>query len=271
MPPHRRSGARRSAASETGTWALFGVVAALIVILGGGFVWLFVMADRRPVLDKATLCPVDGERSVTVVLLDTSDEWPEITRAEVRKRLEDIAGAVPDYGLLELRLLDPSQSGGRVMFSKCNPGDGSNLSEIIANPDMAHTFWMKEFQEPLQQALDKTIFESETEISPILSTIQRIAVDRFDKDTPGHFIIISDMIEHMPPGYSQYKGDLSYERYKQTAAYKKQHTDLEGAEVTIFYVQRLIIDSGKHIQFWTDWIADNNATLDQAVKLQGAD
>lgn len=270
MPPRRRSRAGRSAASEIGTWALFGVVAALIAILGGGFIWLFVMADRRPVLDKATLCPEDGARSVAVVLLDTSDEWPDITRAELRKRLEDTASAVPDYGLLELRLLDPSQAGGRVMFSKCNPGDGSNLNEIVANPDMAHKFWMKEFQEPLQLALDKTIVESESETSPILSTIQRIAVDRFGSDRPANLVLISDMIEHTPD-YSQYKGDLSYDNYKQTSAYKKQHTDLEGAEVTIFYVQRLRMDSGKHIQFWTDWIADNNGTLRQAVKLQGAD
>lgn len=270
MPPRRRSGARRSAASETGTWALFAIVAGLIVILGGGFIWLFTSAQERPVLDKATLCPVDGERSVTVVLLDTSDTWPEITRAEVRKRLDNIAADVPDYGLLELRLLDPSKPGGRVMFSKCNPGDGSNLSEIIANPRMAHKTWMEQFNAPLQDALDKTMITHETDSSPILSTIQRIAVDRFDDNRPGHLVVISDMVEHTPD-YSQYKGDLSYDYYKQTAAYKKQHTNLEGAAVTIFYVQRLRMNSGKHIQFWTDWIADNDGTLAQAVKLQGAD
>lgn len=270
MARHRRSGARRSAASESGTWALFGVVAALIVLFAGGFIWLFTTASERPELDRSTLCPVDGERSVTVVLLDTSDEWPDITRAEVRKRLEDVASSVPDYGLLELRLLDPSQPGGRVIFSKCNPGDGSNLSDIIANPDMAHRFWMKEFQEPLQEALDRTSVGSESKTSPILSTIQRVAVDRFDSATPGHLVVISDMIEHTPD-YSQYNGDLSYDHYKKSAAYKKQHTDLERATVTVFYVQRLRMDSGKHIQFWTGWVADNNGQLDEAVKLQGAD
>ena len=271
MPPRRRSGARRSAASETGTWALFALVAALIVILAGGFIWLRMAAAERPVLNKATLCPVDGEKSVTVVLLDTSDEWPAITRAEVRKRLADIAADVPGYGLLELRVLDPSQQGGRIMFSKCNPGDGSNLSEIIDNPRMAHKIWMEQFHKPLQGALDKTLVQSETHSSPILSTVQRIAVDRFDDDRPGHLIIISDMIEHMPPDYSQYNGDLSYDAYKQTAAFKRQHTDMEGAEVTIFYVQRLRMESDKHIRFWTDWIADNNGKLNEAVKLQGAD
>jgi len=271
MPPRRRSGARRSGASEAGTWALFAVVAALILVLASGFIWLRMAADKRPVLEKGTLCPVDGARSTTIVLFDTSDEWLEITRAEVRKRLEDISADIPDYGLLELRLLDPSKPGGRIMFSACNPGDGSNLSEIIGNPRLAHKVWLEQFNTPLQAALDKTMVTSETTSSPILSTIQRIAVDRFESDTPGRLIVISDMIEHMPPDYSQYTGDLSYDHYKQTAAYKKQHTNLEGVAVTIFYVQRLRMDSGKHIRFWTDWIADNSGVLAQAVKLQGAD
>jgi len=188
----------------------------------------------------------------------------------VRKRLEDIAGDVPDYGLLEFRLLDPPLPGGRIMFSKCNPGDGSNLSEITANPRLAHKTWMEQFHAPLEDALDKTMVQSEADSSPILSAVQRIVVDRFEKGRPGRLIIVSDMIEHTPD-YSQYKGDLSYERYKHTPAYKKQHTDLEGAGVTIFYVQRLRMDSGNHIRFWTDWVADNNGILDEAVKLQGAD
>ena len=57
-------------------------------------------------------------------------------------------------------------------------------------------------------------------------------------------ILVSDMIEHTPD-YSQYQGDLSYEHYKQSIAYKKQHTDLKGADVTIFYVQRLRMDYGE--------------------------
>lgn len=272
MAPRSASrGRRRRSESELGTWLLGGLVVCITVLAVAGFIYLRMSAADRPVLDKQTLCPVDGgARSTTVVLLDTSDQWPEITRAEVRKRLEKVAAQVPDYGLLELRLLDPAAQGGRVIFSKCNPGDGSNLSEITANPRLAHKRWMEQFATPLKTALDQTLTQSEADSSPILSTAQSIAVDRFDGAGPGHLILISDMIEHTPD-YSQYKGDLSYERYKQSAAYKKQHTDLKGADVAIFYVQRLRMDSGSHIRFWTDWIHDNNGKLDEAVKLQGAD
>jgi hypothetical protein len=228
------------------------------------------VATAKPILDKQTLCPVDGgAQSETVVLLDTSDQWPEITREEVRKRLEKLAADVPYYGLLELRLLDPDTPGGRIMFSKCNPGNGINESEITANPTLMRKKWKEQFLTPLQGALDRTLLQSETNASPILSTAQRIAVDRFVDDRPGHLVLISDMIEHTPD-YSQYKGDLSYEHYKQSVAYKKQHTNLRGADVTILYVQRLRIDSGKHIEFWRDWVKDNNGSAKEFEKLQGA-
>src|SRR5690348_13218171 len=111
MPPRRA--VQRGTGSETATWLLFVFIVCIIVGVVAVVLWLRMTADR-PVLDKHTLCPVNGgPRSITVVLLDTSDQWPEVTRAEVRKRLETAARQVPHYGLLELRLLDPDVAGGR--------------------------------------------------------------------------------------------------------------------------------------------------------------
>lgn len=225
---------RRRSETETGTWLLGIVVVCITVLAVGGLIYLKT-TTAKPALDKQTLCPVEGgAQSTTVVLLDTSDRWPEIAREEVHKRLEKLAAGVPYYGLLELRLLDPSVQGGRIMFSKCNPGNGLNESEITANPRLMRRKWKEQFLNPLQRALDQTLTQSETDSSPILSTAQRIAVDHFDGERPGHLVLVSDMIENTS-GYSQYKGDLSYERYKQSVAYKKQHTDLKRADVSILY------------------------------------
>ena len=49
-------------------------------------------------------------------------------------------------------------------------------------------------------------------------------------------------------------------------------TDLHGADVLIYYIQRQTgkpINSADHIRFWSDWIRDNNGRLKQANKLQG--
>jgi hypothetical protein len=79
------------------------------------------------------------------------------------------------------------------------------------------------------------------------------------------------MLEH-EPDYSQYTGDLTYGRYKASRAYRKFRTNLSGAEVTIYYVQRQSarpISTVDHIRFWAEWIRDNNGRLKQATKLQG--
>jgi hypothetical protein len=111
--------------------------------------------------------------------------------------------------------------------------------------------------------------------SPIMETIQQIAVERFTgraaEAVPKSLVLISDMLQH-GPDYSQYNGDLSFGRFKTSRAYKKVQTDLHGADVLIYYIQRKTgkpINSADHIKFWADWVHDNNGRLKQASKLQG--
>jgi hypothetical protein len=248
-------------------------VLALGVLAAGAFVYATVA--RPPVLDQSSLCPVDGPHAVTVVLLDSTDEIPDIAKREVKTVLVDLAEAMPAYELLEIRLLDPNLPGGRSIFAKCNPGDGSGLSEYTANPRLAKERWLDGFRQPLDQALESGFRPAPGKVSPIMGTIQRIAVDRFTgrnaETIPKSLVVISDMLEH-EPDYSQYSGDLSYARFKASRAYKKVQTDLHGADVLIYYIQRQTgrpINSADHIQFWADWIRDNNGRFKQASKLQG--
>jgi hypothetical protein len=266
---------RRAAAPDRGLaigGVLLGLVAVAVLAAIG---WFYAHADRPPPLDRTTFCPVAGPRAVTVVLLDSSDALPEIARKEVTTMLVDAAGQVPTYGLLEVRVLDPAAPGGRVLFSRCNPGNGEGLSEFTANPAMARKRWMESFSQPLDTALRGGLEPESSATSPLMATIQAIAVDRFTgasvASAPKSLIIVSDMIEH-GPDYSQYQGDLSYARFKSSKAYRKVRTDLAGASVTIDYVQRQTahpLNSADHIRFWTDWVQDNNGRVVSATKLQG--
>jgi hypothetical protein len=248
-------------------------VIALGALAFGAYVYATVA--RPPTLDHASLCPVNGAHSVTVVLLDSTDEIPDIAKREIRTTLIDMAETLPAYELLEIRLLDPKLTDGRLIFSKCNPGDGSNLSEYTANPRLAKQRWMDSFREPLDQALDEGFRPAPGKSSPIMETIQHIAVGRFTgrnvEQIPKLLVVISDMLEN-DADYSQYSGDLSYGRFKDSGAYKKVRTDLHGAEVLIYYIQRHTghsINSVDHIRFWEEWIRDNNGRFKQATKLQG--
>jgi hypothetical protein len=254
---------------------LGGALAVLALGVLGAGAYVYVSAARPPALDRASLCPVDGPRTITVVLLDSTDDIPEIGKHEIRTVLTDMAEAVPVYGLLELRLLDPKLPGGRAIFAKCNPGDGADLSEYTANPRLAKKRWIEGFRGPLESALESGFQPLPGKTSPIMETVQRIAVDRFTghaaADAPKSLVLVSDMLENAPD-YSQYAGDLSFGRFKSSRAYKRLQTDLHGAEVTIYYIQRASakpFNSADHIRFWVDWIRDNKGRFKQANKLQG--
>lgn len=265
----RRS--RYSGESELGIWLLGALLFVLVAAAVGGLSYLRWIANERPQLDALSLCPVDsGPRSTTVVLLDTSDPWPDIVRAAVNKHLEKEVEKVAEYGLLELRLLDLASAGGRVLFSKCNPGDGSNLSEITANPRMAKKQWQDQFMTPLAAAFDTAKVQSKTPTSPILETIQRIAIDHLRDGYPAKLVIVSDMIEYTPE-YSQYGArDLTYDEYRRSPGFKRRRTDLHQAHVTILYIERIRSNSRQHIQFWADWVEDSHGVWDDAIRIDGA-
>jgi hypothetical protein len=248
-------------------------VLALGVLAAGAYVYATVAPT--PTLDQSTLCPVDGPRAVAVVLLDATDEIPEVAKREIRTVLVDMAETLPAYELLEIRLLDPKTPGGKSIFSRCNPGDGTGLSEYTANPRLARQRWLEGFRAPLDLALEEGFHALPGKTSPIMETIQRIAVERFTgravEAVPKSLVVISDMMQH-GPDYSQYSGDLSFGRFKSSRAYKKVQTDLHGADVLVYYIQRQTgkpINSADHIKFWADWVRDNNGRLKQASKLQG--
>ena len=75
---------------------------ALSAISAGAYV--YTTAARPPALDRSSLCPVDGPRSIVVVLLDSTDDIPEIAKREVKTALADIAeeSCVPDSGVARL-------------------------------------------------------------------------------------------------------------------------------------------------------------------------
>lgn len=244
-------------------------IAALAVAL---YFWIYAEHTAARLPDG---CPSTGASSITVLLVDTSDELPDPAKQELTTYILDIANSLPIGGYLELRLLDPKVKGGKVEFAGCNPGDGSNLNDITGNPRLAQKRWKEKFQDPVKQAVEVALRPIPAQTSPIFATLQAIAIDRFtgrkNERLPKDLVIISDLIEHTPE-YSQYHGDLTYDRFKKSTLYRKVKTDLHGANVRIFYVQRKTsspIDSGAHIRFWFEWVKDNNGVFLDAKKLQG--
>jgi hypothetical protein len=272
---------RQRSSSALG-WSGFGGALLLLMAISSGaaLAYFYFAAPERPVLDPQTLCPVDGPKGITVVLVDTSDDLPDTTRREVLGQLDDMITTLPPFYKLDIRILDIAGARSRSLFAKCNPGDGVGLSEWTDNPRIARLRWIEDFRKPAAEAVNKSVSSAQSSSSPIMAAIQDIAIGEFSsagrENARKTLYVISDMIEYTKE-YSQYPraGDLSFQRYKQSSAYLKFRTDLHGATVILRYVTRQtggqqLVDGTKHMEFWKAWIEDNKGSFGGVKRLQGA-
>jgi hypothetical protein len=273
------AGRIRRRGGSSGIAAVLGGIALISVALAatGALAFFYFTTPKSPATDNVSLCPLDGPKGITVTLVDTSDDIFDTTRHEVLNVLHDQIKQLPEYYMLDIRVLDTVNARSRSLFLKCNPGDGIGLSEWTRNPRLARLNWIDSFNKPANEAVNSSLASAKAKNSPIMGALQDIALDQFSKAAvqriPKTLIVISDMLE-FTKDYSQYPsaGDLSYQRFMKSTAYLKYRTDLHGAVVNIEYVVRQLprIDSGKHILFWREWIVDNRGAFGHARRLQGA-
>jgi hypothetical protein len=249
---------------------------ALAVLVLGALAYFHFTVPGKPELDAASLCPKSGPQGITIVLIDTSDDLPTAAQREALTILKDQITGLQEYYKLDIRVLDILNARSRSLFSKCNPGDGTGLSEWTSNPRLARMRWIEAFHQPAEDAVNASLASAKAQRSPIMGAIQDIALEQFSsaavETIPKLLIIISDMLEYTRD-YSQYQPDLSYEHFKRSPAYLKYRTDLHGAHVKIEYVRRQNLPAGfdtrRHMEFWREWIIDNHGVFDIAHSLQG--
>jgi hypothetical protein len=266
---------RPSATSSTLWWSGIVLIALAVAALIALAVFYWT-SPRPPVLRGEDLCPVTGPYGISVVLVDTSDDLLPATQKEVRTLLNDLINDLPSYYKFDVRVLDIPNARSHSLLSKCNPRNGTGLSDWTNNPTLMRKRWLESFNKPAEEAIGWSLRSTKSKSSPIMAAIQDIALDEFSavsvQTIPKTLTIIFDMLE-FTPYYGQYpsQGDLSYERFRHSPAYQKFWTDLHGARVTIDYVERaqVKIDSTKHVQFWQNWIDENQGKIHLIHRLQG--
>jgi hypothetical protein len=229
----------------------------------------------HPSLDQTTLCPAVGPDGLTVVLIDASDPLNVVQRQDLRNRLQELKDTLGDHFAIDLYALRPfanellQPEGGRV----CNPGSGDHASVLTSNPRLIKERWKSRFSEPLDDIFDRMLQDHTASKSPILESIQSIAVSEFghipDRIAARKLVIISDMLQNTDE-FSQYRHLTPFSELRQTAYYRRIRADLHGVEVEIYYIQRSADMQGKqHIQFWQEYFADSGARLTRVVAVQG--
>ncbi len=256
---------RGRSGAKPGPIVLVVLLGVLLVSLVGGLTWLFLKGRAQYVpRDQASLCPLTGPESQTLVLIDTTDALADVTQTQVLGKLRDLVASVPKNGLLEIRAMDadPGKSIA-VMTPICNPGDGKDIDPLTGNPEKAMALWKEQYLAKVEDVLASTIHGSPQDFSPILEVLQRIAAEHLttsrDRSIPSKLVVVSDMIQHTP-AYSHYVDGLSLETYRAKAG-KRLATDLAGASVELWMVQRATqkVNPEELGNFWLEWVTASNA------------
>jgi hypothetical protein len=251
------------------------IVLVVLVIAGGGAGY-FYLQQTRVALDETTLCPKDGARTLTVVLVDRTDPLNTVQKEALRDRLQEIQDNVAQYGALKIYSVEPiGETLLRPLVDLCNPGRGSDIDPKFGNPRLVEKRWLERFAVPIEALLDDLMQTHEADSSPIMESIQSVAVSTLRgnpaAEIPKRLIIASDMLQHTIE-YSQYKGGHDFQEFRKSAYYRRLQADLRGVEVEIIYVRRdtrRAAQGKAHIQFWRDYISDLGGTVTRVVALEG--
>ncbi|NKJ34501.1 hypothetical protein [Rhizobium sp. SG570] len=269
--------ARRKRRSRRGGSAglIIATVCLAVLSLGivGAYGWLRYKASGNVAVDQASLCPVDGPKAETAILLDVTDPISDTTALDLRNQFQKIVAEVPIGGAVDIYALTEKEGELIQTFHGCNPGSGANVDEWTSNPRLAQARWEKGFQKPLADIAGKLNVGESGMQSPIMAAIQKINLEVFagaPGGMPKRLFVASDMIEHTT-AFSNYRDGASYQKFLHSPANDRFRTSLDGVAVKILAFQRpnMKFSMEDLANFWAQWIKDNNGHFDGFVRLEG--
>jgi hypothetical protein len=246
-----------------------------ILAIIGVFVAKSYLGRRSVALDLSTLCPQKGAEALTVVVLDRSDPLDTAQKESLKnyilKLKKDLALheeiAIYSVGNTDIELRKP-------VIDVCNPGTGVDASPLNANPALIHKRWEEEFSSKIDRALDQMLEPAPTPWSPIMETIQSVAISAFGREQghiPKRLVFVSDMVQNTKE-FSQYSNTEPFAKFRTTAYFSKIACRLEDVDVTVLYLRRdnaRRVQGKDHVVFWQDYFAAMNGRLKSVVRLEG--
>ncbi|TXI21482.1 MAG: hypothetical protein E6Q67_07550 [Roseateles sp.] len=210
------------------------VVAAVVTI------YVSVQASHRS-LDKVTLCPAKPT-SVTVLLVDVTDPMNTPQRQDFMNQLSRLENSIPRYGELIVSKVDPTDANLlKPIITRCNPGTASDVSEATGDPAAVQRQWTEGFDKPLQATFDRLATASGADKSPILESIQSVALTEFQKpgreNVPRRLIVASDLLQNTG-GISFYRGLPDPTEFTSSPSFRRARTDLRGVDVELWMLER---------------------------------
>lgn len=272
-----RSGRRSATAvreaqeSRKGLFKIAGVVAA-VTLVGIAYV---TVARGNKALDNETLCPVTPA-SVTVLLVDVTDPMTTAQKQDFRNQLNRLRGTIPRYGKLIVTKVDSSSNELlQPVIVRCNPGTAEDVSDLTGNPKAIQTAHEEKFIAPLDKAFDSLSRESSAERSPILESVQSVALTELAKPelekTPRKLVLVSDLLQNTE-ALSFYSGTPSAKELIDSKPFRRVRTDLRGVEVELWMLERSDAKETQPrslVDLWDAVISAQQGTVVRAYNVSG--
>jgi hypothetical protein len=209
---------RRRGAGARNALGVVLIVFAVLVLGGlGGASFLL----RAPPTDAETLCRTDAPLVAhTIILVDATDRLEARHRRKLRAVLAQERARLSQYDRLTLMRINvrrPQEPG--ILFSRCLPRPPEQTNPLFENARMTQRRWDEEFASALDRALRSAGSSGPARASPIVAGLRAVAADPdFGAEIPQRrLVLVSDLLEHDPQGFSLYVSAANYAAWRAAA------------------------------------------------------
>lgn len=270
---NRRSRADQRRANEQRAGLLkFGIAAIAVLAVGA---YYFSVVNSQPSLDAETLCATTPT-SLTIIVVDVTDPMNLPQRQDFRNQLATVKNSIPRFGQLSVVRVDSTGSNLlSPVITRCSPGTASDTDELRGNPQKLQKQWAEGFSEPLDRAFDGLAGASGADRSPIMESVQSIALTELQKPgregIPKRLILASDLLQHTED-ISFYGTLPDGEGFLDSDEFRRVRTDLRGVEVELWQLQRSDASSTQPRALsglWEDAIAAQGGQVTRLYNVSG--
>lgn len=199
-----------------------GVVLIVVAMLALGGLGAAALALRAPPTDAETLCRTDAPLGAhTIILVDATDRLEGRHRRKLRAVLAQERARLSQYDRLTIMRLNvrrPQEP--TILFSKCLPRPPEQANALFENARIVQARWDEDFAAALDRALRGAASGGTARASPIVAGLRAVAADPdYEAAIPRRrLVLVSDLLEHDPQGFSLYVADANYSSWRARAA-----------------------------------------------------
>jgi hypothetical protein len=213
------------------------LLVAAAALAGSGFYAMHSLKQKR--FDPETLCPAEGAKAVTLILIDKTDPLTAAEQARIRSLAAAERDAAQRGERIAIKLLRQKDGANETVLETvadlCNPGSDAN--PLFENPKRVAARYRNAFAEPIDAALVSVQDAGSASSSPIAQALRTSVEAATGRDGRRlKLLLISDLMEHTAEA-SAYSGTLNEAALRRLIPQSTQ-TQLKEAELHVGLLAR---------------------------------